>query len=632
MRPLARHVRVMFGLATLVAVLAAWPGAASADLKVDKVTIDGVVDGVTSSSSPPGGVLPAKVEVSGSSNWESTDLRVGNQTDCDNRDSNDDEDDNYTHNITAPGVPDDYDVGVTVYSEEGCKGTESSEKVLTDALNVTEPGANPNLPPKCGINVILVLDESGSIGSNAENVRRASRAFLNALSGTGSKVSIVDFSTRAARPVAYTPVTGRVDPNGQNGTGTIGSTFEPYLKTGYVSSGWTNWEDAFEEVKVANDTVVPPPPAPDGKKTKADLVVFMTDGDPTAMNTDGGGVDDGLVEGDVEALRRAAAQADFVKGQKSHVLAMGVGAAVTDGNSARRLTAISGFDKWPSSGVSFEEADYTLVENFDDLAAALRQIAIALCKASVTVTKLVDETPSDGIDNYQPADGWTFTADVTVPGGYKWVQPEPPPDTGQVSADEERRRAEQPGRGHVPVEAHRPNRDEHRHDDRAGEARLHLRGLHVREERTRQDHKDSPDVHNSEGGYREPRPERVRQVHRAKQARSPRERHDQDHQGRGAERRPCVQLHRRLPHWPVPALGQRQAGAAHIQRLHRPTRHLPRERDPARFPPPLGAGSDVDPRGDQVQQPSIPRTRPRGLDHRRTQRAGELHVPERPGR
>ena len=143
---------------------------------------------------------------------------------------------------------------------------------------------------------------------------------------------------------------------------------------------------------------------------------------------------DGLVEGEVEALRRAANQADFVKGQKSHVLAMGVGAAVTDGNSARRLTAISGFDKWPSSGVSFEEADYTLVENFDALAAALRQIAIALCKASVTVTKLVDETPSDGIDNYQPADGWTFTADVSVPGGYKWVQPNRRPTPARCPA------------------------------------------------------------------------------------------------------------------------------------------------------------------------------------------------------
>ena len=86
------------------------------------------------------------------------------------------------------------------------------------------PAANPNLPPKCGINVMLVLDESGSIGSSNAGEQSAvrSRAFLNALSDTGSKVSIVDFSTRAAQPVPYTPVTGRVDPNGQRRNGQHG--------------------------------------------------------------------------------------------------------------------------------------------------------------------------------------------------------------------------------------------------------------------------------------------------------------------------------------------------------------------------------------------------------------------------
>ena len=80
---------------------------------------------------------------------------------------------------------------------------------------------------------------------------------------------------------------------------------------------------------------------------------------------------------------------------------------MTKPTSARRLTAISGFDQFP--GTDFEQADYTLVENFDDLAAALREIAIALCKASVTITKLVDETPGDANDaNYKPQAGWTF--------------------------------------------------------------------------------------------------------------------------------------------------------------------------------------------------------------------------------
>ena len=86
--------------------------------------------------------------------------------------------------------------------------------------------------------------------------------------------------------------------------------------------------------------------------------------------------------------------------------------------SASRLTAVSGFDAFP--GTPFALADYTLVQDFKDLADALRQIATELCQASVTVTKLVDE--GDGV--YRPDPGWEFTATVaTQPGGYAWLQP-----------------------------------------------------------------------------------------------------------------------------------------------------------------------------------------------------------------
>ena len=160
------------------------------------------------------------------------------------------------------------------------------------------------------------------------------------------------------------------------------------------------------KVKVANDRS-PPSPAPDGKKTKADLVVFMTDGDPTAMNTYWRW--HCTTDSSRAKSRRCVARprGRLVKAQSSHVLAMGVGAAVTDGNSARRLTAISGFDECP---VRRELRGGRLhpCEEFDDLAAALRQIAIDLCRASVTVTKVVDERPPRNTSPQR----LDFTADV----------------------------------------------------------------------------------------------------------------------------------------------------------------------------------------------------------------------------
>ena len=99
------------------------------------------------------------------------------------------------------------------------------------------------------------------------------------------------------------------------------------------------------------------------------------------------------------------------------MFALGVGVAVTKPTSARRLTAISGFDKYPAT--PFGTADYTLVEDFDNLGQALREIVAELCGAGITVTKYVDE----GDGEYVAARGWDFSASVSVPGGFSWIRP-----------------------------------------------------------------------------------------------------------------------------------------------------------------------------------------------------------------
>ena len=408
---------IIVAVACLVAVVAG-PGTASAALQVSGVTLDGA----TSVSTPPGGVLTAKVTTkttSPTSTWRSTRQRLDSALTCVNTGN---QSGTGTHSVsydlTAPGVPGAYDAGFTAASGESCAGTQSPETVLEEGIRVTTPAPNPNLAERCGINVMLVLDKSGSIASSGatDTVRAAARGFLQALSGTGSTVSIVDFSTTAAQPVPYTSVT-------ENSIATV---FDPYLKNGYKPSGWTNWEAAFQQVERANAV-------PGG--TKADLVLFITDGDPTAYNRVGSSPVTGLTPGDAMALRRAAAAADIVKGQGSHVFALGVGEAVTSQNSARRLTAISGFQRYPEIEPDFGKGDYGLVEDFADLPAALRALAVALCKGSVAVTKVVDE--GDGI--YRPDPGWAITAAVdTTPGSYTWTQPPPPapgPRTAVTGAD-----------------------------------------------------------------------------------------------------------------------------------------------------------------------------------------------------
>src|SRR5262249_27310501 len=93
----------------LVGVLGGWPGAASGAI----VTKSATIDGVTSTSAPPGSVMNATVTADVSNTtWRATDVRFGSQTsDCvdhDNQSSGSNR--HVSFKVTAPGAPANYDV------------------------------------------------------------------------------------------------------------------------------------------------------------------------------------------------------------------------------------------------------------------------------------------------------------------------------------------------------------------------------------------------------------------------------------------------------------------------------------------------------------------------------------------
>src|SRR5262245_4219205 len=83
------------------------------------------------------------------------------------------------------------------------------------------PIPNPDLESGCGLDVNMVLDESGSVLPVAANVKAAFRAFTGAISNTGSRMAVSEFSTVARLPIGpgYTTVT----------TDTVANVFEPYI-------------------------------------------------------------------------------------------------------------------------------------------------------------------------------------------------------------------------------------------------------------------------------------------------------------------------------------------------------------------------------------------------------------------
>ena len=180
--------------------------------------------------------------------------------------------------------------------------------------------SNPDLLPGCGIDVILVLDASASIDSGEQqDVEDAANAFLSALVGTGSKVAIVEFASSTTTGVPYTALPGPGVP----------AVFTNYL-AGYPHTAtvgqYTNWGYAWWQVN---------------QLASADLVVFVTDGNPTAH----GGYNGITYEQDSSPnatqlenfLAAAETQANITKTGGSHNFAVGVGSDLNITNLYRVL-------------------------------------------------------------------------------------------------------------------------------------------------------------------------------------------------------------------------------------------------------------------------------------------------------
>ncbi|MES2848739.1 MAG: hypothetical protein V4685_06760, partial [Bacteroidota bacterium] len=260
--------------------------------------------------------------------------------------------------------------------------------------------ANPDIPQSLlcqDLRVVFVLDESGSIGgSEITSVETGTLALANALLNSGATLRLVEFNTRSTI----------VDLGGTEVNSGFITNLTSYLGGGFggqnynpVSSGdctgWTNWQDALEDVAALD----------------ADLVIFFTDGNPTAYNVASGGdcfstVNTGVTQDNIsDALDPAVTQANIVKGQGKHMFIVGVGSDLNLDN----IKAISGTDAFDADH-DILTADYT-TPPFAQLAANLTAAVNSICGTELQI----DKTPSqNGVCAGQSV---TFTNSITNTGG-----------------------------------------------------------------------------------------------------------------------------------------------------------------------------------------------------------------------
>jgi hypothetical protein len=237
---------------------------------------------------------------------------------------------------------------------------------------------NPPLPAKCGLDVLLLLDRSGSITPQRNTYRDAAQQLVNTLSGTPTRLKIYSFADSAtADQNTFLDLSVPADV----------ATANAVIDTVYAgTNGSTNWDAGM---KLAAGAAV-------------DTVVFVTDGNPTARdsNTPGANADGG---GTVDLLDLTAgiASANKVKTEGKSggpvlpagatILGVGSGTGVTASN----LAAVSG----PTEGTDY------FVSSIAGLGAQLQRVANQLCGTRIHVRKLTDDP-----DPAAARPGWEFTA------------------------------------------------------------------------------------------------------------------------------------------------------------------------------------------------------------------------------
>lgn len=216
---------------------------------------------------------------------------------------------------------------------------------------------NPPLPGRCGLDVVIALDSSNSMGlENFNLARQAAIDFTQALVGTPSRVGFVIFNTTTRVLFPLTDVLAAA-----------GATQVTDALNAYTYRGeYTNWADALNSAQSLGP----------------DLIILCTDGAPFLPGNQAG------------AERSAFEAADRIREAGTRIVAIGVGTRILPEN----LRRVSG---------NTRDEDY-YITNFETLDDRLREIALRACGGTITIEKRVQQP--DG--TYAPASGWTFEAVV----------------------------------------------------------------------------------------------------------------------------------------------------------------------------------------------------------------------------
>jgi hypothetical protein len=275
-----------------------------------------------------------------------------------------------------------------VQTGHGPLGSPTPGLTLTGDDTIWYTVANPPLAESCGLDMVLVIDSSGSINATElAQMKSAFNAFVSAfLPETPTEMAVVDFDDEAAVIQPFTS-------NEATLNGAI---------NGVVAGGATNWDDALFDGR----TLFPHRP------TKPDLMVFASDGNP---NRRGGHVFPGhspvaVSVTEQDAMDHATDESDQAKTDNIRILGLGIGSDL----DVLNMKAVTGNISHPPTALS-PSVD-VISSDFSTLASDLADFAAELCGGTIIAHKVIDGDGNLGTTGDQtPGVGWTFNTNVDPP-------------------------------------------------------------------------------------------------------------------------------------------------------------------------------------------------------------------------
>jgi uncharacterized repeat protein (TIGR01451 family) len=251
------------------------------------------------------------------------------------------------------------------YGDVRHPGTNYFSGLLATSVN------NPAAIQKCGLNVALVLDQSGSMASNGKqaSLKTAANAAIDALTGTPSTMAIYTFAANTGASQASTPTSTVVS----------AAPLHTFINNLGTPAGSTNWDAGLNQVPAGFD-----------------LVIFLTDGAPTVYATGSGSGGSSYFQ----YVEQGIYSANTLKAGGARVVGVGVGLIGAEDN----LRSVSG----PTSG-----SDYILASDtsFGD---ALKALATGTCNNQLSIQKQIQDPSGTVIANSSEANEWQFTNSISA--------------------------------------------------------------------------------------------------------------------------------------------------------------------------------------------------------------------------